>query len=124
MTGTLLCRTKKRAIAPQHRSYQKLAPHVPRLDFQFYFASSGRQRDLVRSEDVRRTLNTILEEAEALQEIDHHGVLYQEALEGILEVWSLKVLRVRQSWNDMPSSCSEGETLRPRDYGHSTGVEH
>ena len=69
---------------------------------------------LVRSEDVRHTLDMILPKATALQEIDHHGVLYQEMLNGILEVRSLKVLRVRQSWNDTPCSFSEGEFPRPR----------
>ena len=98
----------------QISSYQKLAPHVRRLHLQFYFASSNRQQDLVRSEDVSYTLGTIIKEAKALQEIDHHGVLYQEELDAMLDVQSLKVLRVRQSWNDTPCSCSEGENLRPR----------
>ena len=95
-------------------SYQKFAPHVRRLHLQFYFASSGRQMHLVRSEDVRHTLDMILPKATALQEIDHHGVLYQEMLNVILGVQSLKVLRVRQSWNDTPCSFSVGESPRPR----------
>lgn len=95
-------------------SYQKFALHVRRLHLQFYFASSDRQMHLVRSEDIIHTLDMILPKATALHEIDHHGVLYQEMLNGILEVRSLKVLRVRQSWNDTPCSCSEGKFPRPR----------
>lgn len=94
-------------------SYQNIAPSVRRLVLQFYFASSNRLDNLVRSEDVRHTLDTILPEAKFLQEIDHHGVLYQEELDGILAVRSLKLLRVRQSWNETPCSCSEGESPRP-----------
>lgn len=94
--------------------YQSLAPYVLRLNLQFYFASSDRRTYLVRSEDVRHTLNTILPAAKALQEIDHSGVLYQEDLDGILEVKSLRILRVRQSWNETPCMCSEGRSPRPR----------
>lgn len=90
--------------------YQTLAPRVRRLCLQFYFASSDRRENLVRSEDVRHTLDTILPRAKALQEIDHHGVLYQEELDGFLEVRLLKVLRVRQSWIDTPCLCSEGNS--------------
>ena len=95
-------------------SYQNMAPHVRRLNLHFYFASSDRQKDLVRSEDVRRTLDTLLPKTKVLQDIDHHGVLYQEELDGIFEVRSLKVLRVRQSWNEMPCSCSERMVPRSR----------
>ncbi len=98
----------------KRQSYQNLAPHIRRLHLQFYFASSDRQKNLVRSEDVRRTLDTILLKARALQEIDHHGVLYQEELDGIFQVRSLKVLRVRQSWNELPCSCSERMLPRSR----------
>ena len=98
----------------KRRSYQHMAPHIRCLHLQFYFASLDRRKDLVRSEDVRRTLDTLLPNTKALQEIDHHGVLYQEELDGIFEVRSLKVLRVRQSWNDMPCSCSERMVPRSR----------
>lgn len=95
-------------------AYQSFAPYIRRLHLQFYFASSDRLKPLVRSEDVRHTLDTVLPEAKNLEEIDHHGVLYQEELEGIFEVRSLKVLRMRQSWNDTPCLCTEGTSPRPR----------
>ncbi len=98
----------------KRQSYQNLAPHVRHLHLQFYFASSDRQKNLVRSEDVRSTLDTILLKARALQEINHHGVLYQEELDGIFQVRSLKVLRVRQSWNELPCSCSERMSPRSK----------
>ena len=95
-------------------AYQSFAPFIRRLHLQFYFASLDRLKPLVRSEDVRHTLDTILSGVKILEEIDHHGVLYQEELEGIFKIRSLKVLRVRQSWNDTPCLCAESASPRPR----------
>ena len=94
-------RDERAKSEPRSISYRIFAPHIRRLHLQIYFDSGDRRDDLSRSGAIRNALDMILPEAKDLQEIDHYGAMYEDVMDGILEVPSLKTLRIRQSGHDV-----------------------
>ncbi len=79
--------------------YREISQHIRKLIFDFVFPRKRNQEgedELIALEDIEITLQALMSQP-FVEEIEHDGVLYQQTLDRITNILTLKVLKLRET---------------------------
>ncbi len=93
--------------------YREISQHIRKLIFDFVFPRKRNQEgeeELIALEEIEITLQALMSQP-FVEEIEHDGVLYQQTLDRITNILTLKVLKLRETpyWNKVQLDWAIGK---------------